>query len=264
MMATTSPKRRMRRVPCRPAPRKGRVSTNLSRRLVPARQVTMRQTASALSPRRPTHPQAWRRPTRLILLVNTASSGSLTNPFQYTARKFDTETGLYYYRARYYDSIIGRFISEDPNASYNQMNLYNYVWNNPTNYVDPLGLYALAPGVPWPSPALSKLLTCMEDCIGMQIWVTSTTNGKHQDPGHAAGTSVDIRPPTGVSAYKVFCCAGVCGAAWGLNEGQGGQQFLYTQGYNYHLQLVPPKHPSPRAPNAIPPECRNGGCAARK
>jgi RHS repeat-associated protein len=194
----------------------------------------------------------------------TNSSGSLTNFFRYTAREFDTETNLYYYRARYYDSTIGRFISEDPNASYNQMNLYNYVWNNPTNYVDPLGLYALAPGVPWPSPALSKLLTCMEDCIGMQIWVTSTTNGKHQDPGHAAGTSVDIRPPTGVSAYKVFCCAGVCGAAWGLNEGQGGQQFLYTQGYNYHLQLVPPKHPSPRAPNAISPECRNGGCAARK
>ena len=33
----------------------------------------------------------------------TASSGSLVNPFQYTARESDTETGLYYYRARYYD-----------------------------------------------------------------------------------------------------------------------------------------------------------------
>jgi RHS repeat-associated protein len=44
----------------------------------------------------------------------TASSGSLTNPFQYTARESDTETGLYYYRARYYDSQAGRFISEDP------------------------------------------------------------------------------------------------------------------------------------------------------
>jgi hypothetical protein len=35
----------------------------------------------------------------------TGSSGSLKNPFQYTAREFDTETGLYYYRARYYDPI---------------------------------------------------------------------------------------------------------------------------------------------------------------
>jgi uncharacterized protein RhaS with RHS repeats len=37
----------------------------------------------------------------------TASSGSLTNPFQYTAREFDPETSLYYYRARYYDASEG-------------------------------------------------------------------------------------------------------------------------------------------------------------
>ena len=44
----------------------------------------------------------------------TASSGSLTNPFQYTARESDPETGLYYYRARYYDSNSGRFLGGDP------------------------------------------------------------------------------------------------------------------------------------------------------
>ena len=43
----------------------------------------------------------------------TNSSGSLINPFQYTAREFDTETSLYYYRARYYDSAIEPFVSED-------------------------------------------------------------------------------------------------------------------------------------------------------
>ena len=44
----------------------------------------------------------------------TASSGTLTNPFQYTAREFDSETGLEFYRARYFDSVVGRFINEDP------------------------------------------------------------------------------------------------------------------------------------------------------
>jgi RHS repeat-associated protein len=44
----------------------------------------------------------------------TASSASLTNYFRYTGREFDTETNLYYYRARYYDPTTGRFLSEDP------------------------------------------------------------------------------------------------------------------------------------------------------
>ena len=44
----------------------------------------------------------------------TASTGTLTNPFQFTGRDFDPETQLNFYRARYYDNSTGRFISEDP------------------------------------------------------------------------------------------------------------------------------------------------------
>lgn len=40
----------------------------------------------------------------------SASSGSVVNPFQYTGREWDSETGIYYYRARYYDSGVGRFV----------------------------------------------------------------------------------------------------------------------------------------------------------
>jgi RHS repeat-associated protein len=71
----------------------------------------------------------------------TASSGSLTNPFEYTGREFDSETGLYYYRARYYDPSIGRFTSEDPfGFKGSGVNFYDYVQNNATNSTDPLGL----------------------------------------------------------------------------------------------------------------------------
>jgi RHS repeat-associated protein len=73
----------------------------------------------------------------------TASTGSLVNPFRYTARESDTETGLYYYRARYYDSGIGRFLSEDPIAFKGGMNFFSYGKNNPVNYVDPSGLLSV-------------------------------------------------------------------------------------------------------------------------
>jgi RHS repeat-associated protein len=69
----------------------------------------------------------------------TASTGSLVNPFRYTARESDTETGLYYYRARYYDPQAARFLSEDPLQHDGGMNFYLYVFNNPHNRVDPFG-----------------------------------------------------------------------------------------------------------------------------
>ena len=71
----------------------------------------------------------------------TASTGSLVNPFQYTGRESDSETGLYYYRARYYDSTLGSFISEDPiGFDSGDVGLYAYVNGDPLNYTDPVGL----------------------------------------------------------------------------------------------------------------------------
>jgi RHS repeat-associated protein len=77
----------------------------------------------------------------------TNSTGTLTNPFRYTGREFDTETSLYYYRTRYYDAIAGRFISEDRLQFLAGMDFYSYVLNEPTNYADPSGLQ-LYPPVP--------------------------------------------------------------------------------------------------------------------
>lgn len=70
----------------------------------------------------------------------TGSSGSLTNPFQYTGRESDAEIGLYYYRARYYDSFAGRFVSEDPIGYAGGSNFYLYVDNAPADFSDPIGL----------------------------------------------------------------------------------------------------------------------------
>jgi RHS repeat-associated protein len=67
-------------------------------------------------------------------------SGSSTSGYAFTGRERDAETGLYYYRARYYDPKIGRFISEDPIGFVAGVNFYTYVENNPTTLTDPLGL----------------------------------------------------------------------------------------------------------------------------
>jgi RHS repeat-associated protein len=61
--------------------------------------------------------------------------------FAYTGREWDRETEQYYYRARYYDAAVGRFISEDPiSFKAGDANLSRYVTNNPTNHTDPSGL----------------------------------------------------------------------------------------------------------------------------
>jgi len=73
-----------------------------------------------------------------------SQTGTGNNRLKYTGREEDS-TGLYYYRARYYDPFIGRFISADPlgfNAG--DVNFYAYVGNNPVNANDPSGMLVCA------------------------------------------------------------------------------------------------------------------------
>ncbi len=66
--------------------------------------------------------------------------GTSGNPYLYTGRRIDPETGLYYFRARHYDAQTGRFLQPDPIGIQGGINLYAFVKNNPVNLLDPLGL----------------------------------------------------------------------------------------------------------------------------
>jgi len=67
-------------------------------------------------------------------------TSSINNPYFFTGRQYDEETGLYYYRARYYDCVTGRFLQTDPVGYTSGLNLYAYVQNNPISWIDPFGL----------------------------------------------------------------------------------------------------------------------------
>ncbi|MCF6245659.1 MAG: RHS repeat-associated core domain-containing protein, partial [Sulfurovum sp.] len=74
-------------------------------------------------------------------ILEHTQSEETHNPYCYTAREFDRED-LYYYRARYYDPTLGRFISSDPiEFLAGDFNFYRYVGNDPVNWNDPSGLF---------------------------------------------------------------------------------------------------------------------------
>jgi RHS repeat-associated protein len=82
-----------------------------------------------------------------VTITGEASDNSL----QFTGRENDN-TGLYYYRARYYSPELQRFISEDPIGFSGGINFYAYVGNNPVNAIDPYGLFSITdlPAIPQP------------------------------------------------------------------------------------------------------------------
>ncbi|WP_157135064.1 RHS repeat-associated core domain-containing protein [Leptonema illini] len=63
--------------------------------------------------------------------------------FMFTGQEFEPETGLYNYKARIYDPETGRFLQPDPvhtdQPGQDNWDRYQYVWNNPVNFVDPDG-----------------------------------------------------------------------------------------------------------------------------
>ena len=71
---------------------------------------------------------------------------AIDNPYMFTGRRLDEETGLYYYRARYYDCEKGRFLQRDPASYVDGINLYEYVKGNSLVFADPFGLDPITAG----------------------------------------------------------------------------------------------------------------------
>jgi RHS repeat-associated protein len=67
-------------------------------------------------------------------------TGTVEQPYTYTGREFDSESGLYFLRMRTYDPLSGRFDQKDPyEFNGGQLNLYQYNYNEPLDFTDPFG-----------------------------------------------------------------------------------------------------------------------------
>jgi RHS repeat-associated protein len=101
------------------------------------------------------------------LLAGAGAAG-----WSFTGREWDPEAGLAYYRARYLDPKLGRFISEDPIGLRGGPNRYAYVYNSPMNLVDPTGEAGVAVAAPLvfsPEPFTKVILVTL--VCGTVIWM---------------------------------------------------------------------------------------------
>jgi RHS repeat-associated protein len=132
-------------------------------------------------------------------------------PYKFTGQELDNSTGLYFYGARYYDPMLGRFISADtivPSAADPQsLNRYSYVRNNPLIYTDPSG-----------HTFLGDFGKIFSSSVGRAIgWAVAPMLMQYVDPatrGYAiAGTAAMAAIYTGGLASSMFYGPFVVGAA---------------------------------------------------
>jgi RHS repeat-associated protein len=109
----------------------------------------------------------------------TASTGAASdNPYQFAGRELDPNGGfgIYYFRARYYDSLeLNRFLERDPNglSGGNYATLYAYVGNSPLNGTDPTGQFGIF-GFSGPNPSWDGF-AALEDGIAVDAGIAGAT-----------------------------------------------------------------------------------------
>jgi RHS repeat-associated protein len=137
--------------------------------------------------------------------------GSATSGFAFTGREWDAGIQLAYYRARYYDHKLGRFVSEDPLGlqlrSPEEINAYVYARNSPTNLTDPWGLEAGYEGQwQWKTGGgqYSEILP-PSDCWGRCEFELRRCYRTRMPPAFAGGFLCRYLCVVGAPSFKLVC-----------------------------------------------------------
>ncbi|NGZ12119.1 MAG: RHS repeat protein, partial [Nitrospira sp. LK70] len=144
--------------------------------------------------------------------LTTQTGSASTNSFKFTGREDDDGTGLMYYRVRYYQPRLQRFISEDPMEFLgNDINVY--VGNSPVRFFDPLGWIRWNKNPPDAVPVTGQTLTnlqCVEKCLQQQtnnpsldLLMTGGAEATGHTPGshHPRGEACDIAGPSSAPRF---------------------------------------------------------------
>ncbi|MBI4847383.1 MAG: hypothetical protein HY808_02220 [Nitrospirae bacterium] len=87
-------------------------------------------------------------------------TGILNQPYRFSTKYYDEQTGLPYYGYRFYNPTIGKWMTRDPLGEVGGINLSQFVGNNPVNFIDPRGLFYFGKrplsGLPWITGASSN------------------------------------------------------------------------------------------------------------
>jgi RHS repeat-associated protein len=112
--------------------------------------------------------------------ATTTSTGSVANPFGYTGQYQDSESGLYYLRARYYDPALQQFLTLDPLSALTGTP-YAYTHGDPVNGVDPSGLNTLPPDRYQPQWYVAPSLVCwwFDWCVSDDMRASKEFGGPH-------------------------------------------------------------------------------------
>jgi RHS repeat-associated protein len=126
--------------------------------------------------------------------ILTETNSANGDRFKYTARDWDSEIGLQYNRARYYNPQAGRWISMDPvGFAAGDSDLYRYAGNNPIRNADPSGLTvkckSFSGGFIFVMGGTLTVYKCSDEC-GNNGWVLGATAQGGIGIGFAGGTLV--------------------------------------------------------------------------